>query len=298
MAAGHSTTTLIFMRHTCCCIALFSLLLVGCPQTEPPPHSDPPLDANLNLAEPAVVEPAVVAPAVVAPAAAEPAVVEPATVEPAAVEPAAVEPAIVEPVPAEAGAAENWISLFDGESTAGWSMPVYGGDGEIDVRDGNLVIGRGEMMTGIRYEKEFPTVNYEIRYEARRTNGYDFFAACTFPVKESFCTFVNGGWGGGLTGLSSLNGFDASENETGTYFEYRDNVWHRFRIRVTEEMIQVWITAQDRERNWGEEESVIELEIGENEVGTRYEVERYKPLGFTTWNTEGQLRNIEYRMIE
>jgi len=27
-------------------------------------------------------------------------------------------------------------------------------------------------------------------------------------------------------------------------------------------------------------------------------VERYKPLGFGTWSTEGQLRKIEYRMIE
>ena len=173
-----------------------------------------------------------------------------------------------------------------------------GGDGEVDVRGGNLVIGRGTTMTGIRSLKEFPKVNYEIRYEARRTQGYDFFAACTFPIKESFCTFINGGWGGGLTGLSNVNGYDASENPTTAYFEYRDNTWHRFRIRVTDDRIQVWIAAQDREGNWGEEESVIEIETEDREFSTRFEVERYKPLGFTAWNTEGQLRNIEYRMIE
>jgi len=195
-------------------------------------------------------------------------------------------------------ATEKWIPLFDGESTVGWSMPVYGGDGEIEVLGGNLVIGRGEMLTGIRYEKEFPKVNYELRYEARRTQGYDFFAACTLPVKESFLTFINGGWGGGLTGLSSIDGYDASENSSSAYYDYRENVWHRFRILVTDDLIQVWITAQDKDGNWKEEESVIKVETEDKVFSTRFEVERYKPLGFGTWNTEGQLRKIEYRMIE
>jgi len=191
----------------------------------------------------------------------------------------------------------HWISLFDGESTAGWSMPVDGSAGNIGVREGNLVIGRGDMMTGIRYEGEFPKNNYEIQYEARRVQGYDFFAACTFPVKEVFCSFINGGWGGGLTGLSSIDGYDASENSTTTPFNYRANVWHRFRIRVTDDMIQVWIAVQDREGNWGDEESIIEVETEGREFSTRFEMERYQPLGFCTWSTEGHLRNIEYRVM-
>ena len=192
---------------------------------------------------------------------------------------------------------EQWIPLFDSESTAGWSIPVYGGDGEVDVQEGNLVIGRGEMMTGIRYDKDFPKVNYEIRYEARRTQGYDFFAACTFPVKESFCTFINGGWGGGVTGLSSIDGYDASENPSSFHFDYRENAWYRFRIRVTDNAAQIWITAQDKEGNWEEEKSFINLDITDKELSTRMEVDRYKPLGMCTWNTEGQLRSIEYRVL-
>ena len=199
---------------------------------------------------------------------------------------------------AQGAAPENWQPLFDGESTAGWSIPSFGGDGDVDVRSGVLVIGRGELTTGIRYEKEFPKVNYEIRYEARRTQGYDFFAACTFPVKEAFCTFINGGWGGGLTGLSSIDGVNASENETASYYQYRDNIWHRFRIRVTDDVIQVWVTPQDRDGNWGEEKSVIRLETEGKQLSTRSEVGRLQPLGFATWNTEGQLRRIEYRTLE
>ena len=191
---------------------------------------------------------------------------------------------------------ETWLSLFDGdEAMAGWMVPVYGGDGDVEVREGTIVIGRGEMMTGIRYEKDFPAINYEIRYEARRTQGYDFFAACTFPVKETYCTFINGGWGGGTVGLSSVNGYDASENATSSFFSFKGNTWYRFRIQVTEEMIQVWITPQDKEGNWEEEKSVVELELENRKLSTRYEMEKYKPLGFCTWSTEGQVRNIEYR---
>ena len=193
---------------------------------------------------------------------------------------------------------KHWISLFDGKTMADWTVPVYGGDGNVEVQDGNIVIGRGEMMTGIRYEKDFPKINYEIRYEVRRTNGYDFFGACTFPIKESFCTLINGGWGGGLTGLSSVDGYDASENSTSTHHDYLDNTWYRFRIRVTDTNIQVWITSQDKEENWGTEQSVIELEMEGRNFSTRFEVDKYKPLGFCTWTTEGQLRNIEYRKIE
>jgi hypothetical protein len=190
---------------------------------------------------------------------------------------------------------ENWQPLFDSESLAGWSVPVYGGDGNVDVQNGNIVIGRGEMMTGIHCEKELPKVNYEIRYEARRTGGYDFFAACTFPVKETFCTFVNGGWSGAVTGLSNVDGYDASENNTSKHYDYRDKVWYRFRIRVTDDMIQVWITPQDKEGNWETEKSAIELDLEDRKLSIRYEMDKYKPFGFCTWASEGQLRNIEYR---
>ena len=206
-------------------------------------------------------------------------------------------PAADSPDEEQQAAAENWLPLFDGDSMAGWTVPVYGGDGDVDIHEGNIVIGRGEMMTGIRYDKEFPKVNYEIRYEARRTQGYDFFAACTFPVKESYCTFINGGWGGGLTGLSSVDGLDASENSTSSYFAYKDNTWHRFRIQVTEDKIHVWLTPQDKEGNWESEQSVIELETTDRTLSTRYEMDKYKPLGFCTWNSEGRLRNIEYRKL-
>ena len=181
----------------------------------------------------------------------------------------------------QSASAENWLPLFDGETLTGWSVPVYGGDGEVEVQEGKIVIGCGEMMTGIRYEKEFPAINYELRYEARRTGGYDFFAACTFPVKTDFCTFINGGWGGYAVGLSSINGYDASENETSSSYEFNNNTWYRFRIRVSDEQIQVWIAPQNKSGDWDAEKLVVDLEMDDDKnLSTRFEVNLYKPLGF------------------
>src|SRR5437764_12492650 len=102
-------------------------------------------------------------------------------------------------------------------------------------------MGRGGSMTGITStRKDLPSTNYELTYEARRLGGSDFFAAATFPVGKSYITLVNGGWGGHVTGLSSLGGADASENDTGTSFTYRDKTWYKFRVRVTDAVIRCW----------------------------------------------------------
>ena len=190
-----------------------------------------------------------------------------------------------------------WQPLFDGKTLDGWTVPVYGGDGEVSVKDGHLVIGQGAMMTGVKYEKVFPKINYEIRYEAKRNQGHDFFAACTFPVGDSCCTFVNGGWGGGVTGLSSVNGYDASENQTGSYFSYRDNQWYRFRIRVTGPAIRVWVEEETKEGK-RKETLVIDLETKDKKISLRNETSKYQPLGICTWITEGELRNLEYRKLK
>ncbi len=191
----------------------------------------------------------------------------------------------------------GWRSLFDGKTLKNWTVPKFGGDGEVKVENGELVIGMGALMTGVKYEKVFPRLDYEIRYEARRTQGSDFFAALTFPVAENYCTFINGGWGGGTTGLSSVNGFDASENETSSYFAFIDHEWYKFRVRVTGKLILVWVDEPTKDGK-RKESLVIELELEDKTIGLRDEISIYKPLGFCTWVSEGRLRGIEYRKLK
>ncbi len=182
----------------------------------------------------------------------------------------------------------KWRPLFDGKSLEGWKTTLFGGEGEVRVDDGKLILDFGAAMTGVTYQKSFPKSNYEIRLEATRLEGNDFFCGLTFPVGESHCSFIAGGWGGTVVGLSSIDGNDASENSTGQYREFKNGQWYKFRVRVTDDKIQCWI----------DDKQVIDQDLEGVEISTRAEVNLNKPLGFSTYDTRAALRNIEYRTIK
>ena len=116
----------------------------------------------------------------------------------------------------------EWVPLFDGKSLNGWRETGFTRHGTPEVRDGMIVLRPGGPMTGVTHTGTFPKSNYEVRFEAQRIKGGDFFASLTFPVRDSFCTWVTGGWGGDIVGLSSIDGWDASDNETRTYFNFEN----------------------------------------------------------------------------
>jgi hypothetical protein len=180
------------------------------------------------------------------------------------------------------------IVLFNGKTLDGWKKTDFHDAGDVKVEDGRIVLAAGAPMTGITTtRKDLPKSDYELTYEAMRTSGGDFFAAATFPVGDSCITLVNGGWGGFVTGLSSLNGMDASENETTHSIKYENNKWYRFRVRVTADVIRC--SVDDKE--------IIAVEHKEKHVRTRIEVRANEPLGFATWKTGSALRNIEVRRL-
>ena len=171
--------------------------------------------------------------------------------------------------------------LFDGKTLEGWEATKLAKPGEVKVEDGAIVLGVGQRMTGVTStRKDLPKVDYELTYEAKRLSGRDFFAAATFPVGESFATLVNGGWGGSVTGISSLNGADASENATTTYFKYEEGPWYTFRVRVTGDAIRGWVG----------EKRVVDVGIRDTEVKTRIEVRGNQPLGFMSYGSSGAIR--------
>ncbi|HBT78025.1 MAG TPA: DUF1080 domain-containing protein [Planctomycetaceae bacterium] len=223
------------------------------------------------------------------------------------------------PVPVVAGEKPSeaeppsWKSLFDGKTLDGWTVRKYGGDGAVQVQNGCLSIGMGAGLSGLtlseKKEKEIPRMDYEIRYEARRMMGSDFFAALTFPVGEAYCSFINGGWGGGTIGLSSLDGFDASENGSGDFYAFKDLRWYQFRVRVRKENISVWIKPLPEGKEATEaagdgpasdkwkEKQVIDCDTRGKKVGLRFEMETYRGLAFCTWMAEGEIRNVEIRKL-
>ncbi|MCX6914393.1 MAG: hypothetical protein NT167_15275 [Verrucomicrobia bacterium] len=109
---------------------------------------------------------------------------------------------------------DGWQAMFDGHSLAGWHETAFAGHGDVHCQDGVIVLGMGNPFTGVNWTNDFPKVNYEVAFDAMRVMGSDFFCGLTVPVGDSFCSLIAGGWGGSLVGISSLDGMDASENET------------------------------------------------------------------------------------
>jgi hypothetical protein len=182
----------------------------------------------------------------------------------------------------------EWTSLFDGKSLQGWKETAFTRRGEVQVKDGTILIGKGEL-TGITWTGDFPRSGYEIRFEAARLEGGDFFAGITFPVKDSFCSWINGGWGGSVVGLSSLDGDDASENDTSTARDFVNGRWYAFRLEVTDNRIRGWIDGV----------LLIDADITGRKVDLRPgEIDLSTPLGFATYSTRAGLRKIEYRRVK
>jgi len=178
--------------------------------------------------------------------------------------------------------------LFDGKSLAGWKAADYLGSGKVGVKDGALVLETGKQMTGVTYRKDdFPKIDYEATLEGKKLDGDDFFCTTTFPVGDSHCSLVVGGWGGTTVGLSSLDGADASMNDTSSTKEFKKDAWYRIRLRVTAEKIVAWI----------DDDKVVDVEIKDRRVATRIECDACKPFGFCSWNTAGAIRDVRVRPL-
>lgn len=184
--------------------------------------------------------------------------------------------------------ADDSISLFDGKTLDGWKATDYGGQGDVYVEDGCLILEMGSDLTGVTFAKDPIRMDYEISLEAKRIQGSDFFCGLTFPVGDDACSLIVGGWGGGLVGLSSLDRRDASENETSSWKNFKDDQWYRIRVRVTRQRIQAWI----------DEEKVVDVETTGRKISIRPEVSLNKPLGIASFRTLAAIRKIEVRNVD
>jgi len=177
--------------------------------------------------------------------------------------------------------------LFDGVSLNNWQLIDYEGHGEVLVSDSCIIIGKGDLITGIRWTGDFPKTGYEVTLSAKRVNGNDFFCGLTFPVRESYLTLVLGGWRGALSGLSCIDGYDAANNQTGIVYGFGTGWWYDVRLRVTDEKVEAWVA----------DEKLVDFTIGKSRLSLRSEVESSVPFGFTTYQTTGAIKNIRLRMI-
>jgi 3-keto-disaccharide hydrolase len=178
--------------------------------------------------------------------------------------------------------------LFDGKSLDGWKPSEFFGAGKVRIVDSAIVMEQGKSMTGITFAgKEFPRIDYEVTLEGKKLTGDDFFCTTTFPVGKDYCSFVVGGWGGSVVGLSSINSQDASSNETSKSMDFKRDKWYRFRIRVSQHRIETWI----------DDEKMVDVDTSGVRISTRIECRPSQPFGIATYETAGAVRNIRVRSL-
>ena len=183
---------------------------------------------------------------------------------------------------------EGWESMFDGQSLAGWRETPFAGHGEVHCQAGVIILNMGDPFTGINWTNEFPKVNYEVAFDAMKLMGSDFFCGLTVPVGTNFCSLIVGGWGGSLVGISSLDGMDASENETTKFVNLESGRWYRIRLRVTEKRIEGWI----------DKDKLVDVDTSEKRISVRPgDIELSEPFGFAAWQTGAAYREIKFRRV-
>jgi hypothetical protein len=90
-----------------------------------------------------------------------------------------------------------------------------------------------------------------------------------------------------VTGLSSVDHMNASENETASDQTYAKNKWYTIRLRVTPALIEVWL----------DNKSVVHLELANRQISVHPAVESAAPLGLTNYQTSSQFRNITLKKL-
>ena len=183
----------------------------------------------------------------------------------------------------------NWKDLFDGKSLRNWAVTDFAGQGGVLVESNQVTIQFGAELSGITWTNgSLPKSGYEISLDAIKITGNDFFCGLTFPVGDSSCSLIVGGWGGGVVGLSCIDGLDASENETTKNRYLEAGKWFSVRVRVTDKKIEAWLG----------EEKIVEQILDGHKISLRIgEIYRSEPLGIATFQTTAGIKNIRLRLV-
>ena len=198
-------------------------------------------------------------------------------------------PLIAEETPFVQDVPEGWMSLMDGKTLTGWEIMRYGGEGEPYVKNGVLVLpmAMSGQSTGVCWVGEpLPLNNYEIYYEARRVEGHDIFAGLSFPYDDTFATLIFAGWAGIVSGLSCIDGYDASQNETTKHIFYDDNRWYPVQLRVTSDSIQAVIDTV----------KVVDIATAGKRIHLRGGTFATS-LTLTSYRSTGEIRNIRFKKL-
>ncbi len=193
---------------------------------------------------------------------------------------------------AELALARTWIDLFDGKSLNGWEaverFPREGEPGEVRVRNGEIILERGNKWSAISCTRGVLSVDYELELDAMRVEGNGSFCCMVFPVSGLRATLEVGGLGGDVVGIAGLDGKHADANETTKRMKFQNGRWYRMRLRVTESRIEFWIDG----------EAKINLNTTDRRFGVPITFRGIRTLGMGSSQTKAALRNIRLRRVD
>ena len=172
-----------------------------------------------------------------------------------------------------------------------WQTINFGGEGDVYYKDGALDLDYGNPLTGVRYKGDLAKLfgedleNYAITLKAQRVEGVDMFAAITFPVgKAGHVSLVLGGWAGAITGISNLDGLNASENDTTQYHNMPEGQWFMVKVMVTADKIECWL----------DDKKLVDVKRADHKVyDTHAAVVDTKPFGLFNYGTWGRVKDLK-----
>jgi hypothetical protein len=193
-----------------------------------------------------------------------------------------------EPAPTEA------IDLLSQDAVTRWQAAELTGAGAVKMQPGLIRLEAGQPVTAARFTGwealALPLCDYEVKLEARRVEGNDFFATLTFPIGSlsTSASLVLGGWGGGLVGISSLDGQDASENSTRSEHVLVNDLWYQMRMVVKRDELMAWL----------DDRLVINTSLKGRRIGLRLgDIEACAPFGLASYGTTGEVRRLSIRRL-
>lgn len=163
----------------------------------------------------------------------------------------------------------------------------FDGHGKVNVSEGVLSLAAGASGTGVVADFEIPKIDYELSFEARRTQGEDFFCGLTFPFHDQQATLILGGWGGSALGISNVNNFSAIENSTSRTLAFENGRWYDVRFQVTETSIRLWI----------DQKLQFDLDPEEKKFTLWWEQKPMAPLGLASWKSSAEIRRLRLKAV-
>lgn len=155
--------------------------------------------------------------------------------------------------------------------------------GEVQLTPGQFKIAAGDPGSGLVYRGPLPRTDYRISLEAQRTEGEDFFCGLTFPIGDAHATLIIGGWGGGVTGISNIDGMTAVENETTSYTPFENERWYKIELRVTRPRLIALV----------DDEEILSVDAEGRKFNVWPELEPMRPLGIATWKSSATIREMQ-----